>query len=178
VTDEAQVARLISETMRAFGRLDVLVNSAGVFQMKPFEATTPAFWDQTLNANLRSVFLMCRAAWPRLKQSRGQIVNISSAAGLEGYAGNAAYSASKFGLNGLTEVLAIEGQPHGLRVFAVCPAAADTPIWEGQAPAEVMRRMMKPDAVAQVVCWLVAAPRNLQIGPVVVRNFNDPWINE
>lgn len=175
VRDEAQVHALMLRLERELGRLDVLVNSAGIFQMQPFEETTPEFWDEMLNANLRSVFLMCRAAWPHLKRSRGQIVNLSSVAGIEGYAGNAAYCASKFGVNGLTEVLAIEGRPHGIRAVAVCPAAADTPIWEQQAPPEVRARMMKPDAVAALVRWLVTAPRALHLEPVVVRNFSDPW---
>jgi NAD(P)-dependent dehydrogenase (short-subunit alcohol dehydrogenase family) len=175
VRDEAQVHALLMRVEREVGRLDVLVNSAGIFQMTSFEETTPEFWDETLNANLRSVFLMCRAAWPLLKHSHGQIVNISSVAGVEGYEGNAAYCASKFGLNGLTEVLAIEGRPHGIRALAVCPAAADTPLWEPGAPADVRARMMKAEVVAELVRWLVTAPRTVHVEPVVVRNFSDPW---
>ncbi len=176
VADETQVAGLMADLIEAFGRLDLLVNSAGVFHRRPFEATTPEFWDQTINSNLRGVYLVCRAAWPHLTASRGQIVNISSVAGVQGFSGSAAYCASKFGVNGLTEVLALEGKPHGLRAFAVCPAQTDTPIWEGQAPPEVRARMMPPEIVADLVRWLVTAPRQVELPPIVIRNFNDPWV--
>jgi NAD(P)-dependent dehydrogenase (short-subunit alcohol dehydrogenase family) len=125
--------------------------------------------------NLRGVFLLCRAAWPHLQKSRGQIVKVSSIAGVKGYVNNAAYSASKFGLNGLTEVLALEGQPHGIRVSAVCPGSVDTPIWDKQAPSAVRKKMMKPEATAALVVHLLSAPRALAFGPIVVQNFNDPW---
>jgi len=94
---------------------------------------------------------------------------------VEGYPDSAAYSVTKFGLNGLSEALALEGKPHNIRVFAVCPGAVETPLWEGQAPEAVMHRMMKPEAVAELVRWLVNSPRQLDFDPVVVRNFQDPW---
>ncbi len=78
-------------------------------------------------------------------------------------------------MNGLTAALALEGKPHNIRVLAVCPGAVDTPMWGPLASPEVVQRMMKPEAVAQLVCWLVATPGNLEYGPVIVRNFKDPW---
>jgi 3-oxoacyl-[acyl-carrier protein] reductase len=105
----------------------------------------------------------------------GQIVNISSVAGVEAYAGNSAYAASKFGLNGLTGVLALEGRPHNIRVLALCPAAADTDAWAGQAPEAVRRRMMPAEALGEFVAWLLASPRGLHFDPIIVRNFRDPW---
>ncbi len=175
VTDPAQVDHLMAETLREFGALNLLVNSAGVFQMRPFEETTRELWEATQAVNLSGPFLTCRAAWPHLKASRGQVVNVSSVAGVQGFAGSTAYCASKFGLNGLSAALALEGQPHGIRVFAVCPGNTDTPIWDGQAPPAVQRRMMRPEAVADLVRWLVAAPREVELGPVVMRPFTDPW---
>ena len=96
-------------------------------------------------------------------------------AAVQGYLDEAAYCASKHGLNGLTEVLALEGKTHGIRALAVCPAAVETPLWDQDAPADVRRRMMKSAQVAEAVRWLVTAPRNLDFGPVIVRNFEDPW---
>ncbi len=75
-----------------------------------------------------------------------------------------------------TAVVALEGKPHGIRALAVCPAAVETPLWDHDAPADVRRRMMKSAQVAEVVRWLVTAPRNLDFGPVIVRNFEDPWM--
>lgn len=176
VADEAQGAALVAETIHTFGRLDVLVNSAGLLRQASLTQTSVALWDEILNVNLRGVFLMCRAAWPHLQHSRGQIINVSSMAAVQGYLDEAAYCASKHGLNGLTEVLALEGKPHGIRALAVCPAATETPLWDHDAPADVRRRMMKSEQVADLVRWLVTAPRNLDFGPVIVRNFEDPWL--
>jgi NAD(P)-dependent dehydrogenase (short-subunit alcohol dehydrogenase family) len=175
VTDETQVAALVSETLRTFGRLDVLVNSAGLLRQASLTQTSTALWDEILNVNLRGAFLLCRAAWPHLQRSRGQVINISSMAAVQGYLDEAAYCASKHGLNGLTEALALEGKPHGIRALAVCPAAVETPLWEQDAPRDVRRRMLKSAQVADLVRWLVTAPRNLDFGPVIVRNFEDPW---
>ncbi len=175
VTDPAQVLRVVAHAVAEFGQLDGLINSAGMFKMAPFSDTDEALWDATLSVNLRSVYLLCRAAWPHLIASQGQIVNISSIAAVHGYPGSAAYCASKFGLNGLTEVLALEGKPHGIRAVAVCPAQTETPIWDGQAPETVRARMMAPEAIADLVHWLLHAPRNIELGPVIVRNFHNPW---
>ncbi|MBL8045443.1 MAG: SDR family oxidoreductase [Anaerolineales bacterium] len=175
VLDVAQLQHLITETIRRFGRLDILVNNAGIYEPLPFAEITPENWEATLNTNLRSVFQLTQLAWPHLIQSCGQVVNISSTAGLQGFEGCAAYSASKFGLNGLTEVLAIEGKPHGIRAFSVCPAAADTPMWQTRTTPNILEKMLKPESIAETVRWLVTASRLIHIAPVVIRNFQDPW---
>jgi len=175
VLEAAQLQHLVTETIRLFGKLDILINNAGIYKPLPFAELPLANWDATLNTNLRSVFQLTQLAWPHLIQSQGQVVNISSVAGVQGFEGSAAYSASKFGLNGLTEVLAIEGKPHGIRAFSVCPAAADTPIWHNHAAPEVLNRMMKAEAVAETVCWLLTSPRSIHIEPVIIRNFQNPW---
>lgn len=175
VLEVTQLQHLVTETIRVLGRLDILVNNAGVYKPLPFAELPLENWDATLNTNLRSVFQLTQMAWPYLKQSHGQVVNISSVAGVQGFEGSAAYSASKFALNGLTEVLAIEGKPHGIRAFSVCPAAADTPIWQGHATPEVLNRMMKSEAIAETVRWLLTSPRSIHIEPVIIRNFQSPW---
>jgi 3-oxoacyl-[acyl-carrier protein] reductase len=176
VTDPAQVERLVARAAGASGRVDALVNAAGLFRLAPMPETSIELFDQTLAVNLRGAFVCCRAVWPLMQQQGGgQIVNISSVAGVEAYAGNSAYAASKFGLNGLTGVLALEGRPHNIRVLALCPAAAGTAAWAGQAPEAVRRRMMPVEPLAEFVAWLLASPRNLQMDPIVIRNFHDPW---
>jgi 3-oxoacyl-[acyl-carrier protein] reductase len=176
VRDAGQVQQLAQRASAATGRVDILVNAAGIFRLALLPETSIELFDQTLATNLRGAFLCCRAVWPLMQQAGGgQIVNISSVAGVEAYAGNAAYAASKFGLNGLTGVLALEGRPHNIRVLALCPAAADTGAWAGQAPEAVRHRMLAPEPLAEFVAWLLAAPRSLQIDPIVVRNFHDPW---
>jgi 3-oxoacyl-[acyl-carrier protein] reductase len=130
-----------------------------------------------LNINLRGAFLCCQAVWPHfVAQGGGQIVNVSSVAAVEAYAGNAAYGASKHGLNGLSGVLALEGRPHHIRVLTVCPAAADTAVWAGQAADRVRARMMPAAAIADLIAYLLATPRNLAFDPIVLRNFDNPWL--
>ena len=94
---------------------------------------------------------------------------------MQAFDGNTAYAPSKAGLNGLSGVMALEGRPYNIRVFAICPAATDTPVWEGQAPLAVRALMMSPQAVAEQVVWLLAAPGNLAFQPIVIGNFQDPW---
>jgi len=176
VRDEAQVEALIARTVAEFGGVDILVNNAGVFHVAPLMETTTALWDETIAVNLRGAFLLCRAVWPHMiRRGGGQVVNVSSVSGVQGYADEAAYCASKFGLNGLTAALALEGKPHNIRVFVVCPGAVDTPMWDGLAAPAVARRMLKPEPVAELVRWLVTSPRNVDFGPIIVRNFKDPW---
>jgi NAD(P)-dependent dehydrogenase (short-subunit alcohol dehydrogenase family) len=176
VTDPAQVDRLVKSALAVTGRVDLLVNCAGRFTLAPFEETSLELFDAMLAVNLRGAFLCCRAVWEPMRRSGGgQILNVSSLAGLRAFAGNTAYSPSKFGLNGLSVVLALEGRPHNIRVTSVCPAATNTAIWDGLAPQAVRDRMMPAQAVAEVACSLLAAPRTLAFEPVVVVNFNDPW---
>ncbi len=172
VSDPAQVESLLA----AAGRIDMLINAAGIFHMAPLLDTSLELFDQTLAANLRGAFLCCKAVWPHLVSvGGGQIVNVASVASVEAYPGNAAYGASKHGLLGLSGVLALEGRPHNIRVLTVCPAATDTAVWEGQAPAAVRDRMMSAAAVADLIAYLLASPRSLAYDPIVLRNFNNPW---
>ena len=175
VQDEAQIQNLIAKTIEHFGKLDILVNNAGTFGPTPFDEIKTSDLDQMLSTNLRAPFLLTQAAWPHLKASKGQIVNVSSVAGTRGFIGSSAYCASKFGLNGLTEVLALEGKQHGIRVFAVCPGAVATPLWERLEGQETLNRMMKPETVADLVLWMLTSPREVELEKVVIVNYASPW---
>jgi NAD(P)-dependent dehydrogenase (short-subunit alcohol dehydrogenase family) len=124
VTEESQVEALISETVRRFGQLDILVNAAGV--TGPIE--TPAHevplqnFRAVLDTNILGTFLPCRAAIPHMiKRGEGRIVNISGTSGLRGYRNRVAYSSSKWAVRGLTRTLALELGVHGITVNAICP---------------------------------------------------------
>ena len=175
VREEAQIQNCVTKAVEKFGRLDVLVNNAGIFQPTPIDETPAQLWDGILSSNLRSAFLMSQAAWPHLKESQGQIMNISSISATMGFAGGAAYCASKFGMNGLTAVLAVEGKPFGIRAFAVCPAQVATPIWEARADEDQLQKMMTAEQIADLVAYLINSPRNINIAPVVISNFHNPW---
>ncbi len=115
--------------MGEFGRIDVLVNNAGISTIVPAEETTLADWERTLAVNLTGPFLMSREFGKEmLRQGSGSIVNVSSVAGLLGISDRAAYNASKHGLIGLTRTLAAEWGGRGVRVNAVCPGWTESPM--------------------------------------------------
>lgn len=116
----------VAEALSWSGRLDVLVNGAGVSAWRPLGQIDDGFWRDMLDTNLSSVLFASRAAAPHLPEG-GSIVNVSSLAGKRGSANNAAYCAAKFGVNGVTQALAKELGPRGIRVNAVCPVYVRTP---------------------------------------------------
>lgn len=123
----ADARRLVEAAVHEFGRLDVLVNSAGVLPLRvPLGDTPEDVWDAVISTNLTGVYQCCRAALPALRESRGNIVNVASVAGLKGVPSNAAYSISKAGVVQLTRSMAIDYAGWGIRVNAVCPAVVET----------------------------------------------------
>lgn len=166
VSDEAAVARIAEAVLARFGRVDVLVNNAGVSFIKPTERVELAEWRRVQEVNLTGPFLMCRAFGPTmLKQKSGSIVNIASIAGLLGLAQRAAYNTSKHGLIGFTQTLAAEWGGHGVRSNAVCPGwvktamdAADQ-VRAGYTDEDItnrvpMGRFASVDDIAQAIAFL------------------------
>ncbi|CAN5727739.1 3-oxoacyl-[acyl-carrier-protein] reductase [soil metagenome] len=165
VSNEAVVQEMVGKLMDHFGRIDVLVNNAGLMAITPAEETTLDNWSRMLEVNLTGPFLMSREFGKvMLEQGSGSIVNISSVAGLLGVADRAAYNASKHGLIGLTRTLAAEWGGRGIRVNAVCPGwvkterdesdqsgnYTDADI-EGRVP---MGRFATPEDIAAAVAFL------------------------
>ena len=133
LTSVAECRRLVAEAVAAAGRLDCLVNSAGVWTEGPVELTEEEAYDLCLDVNLKGLFFTTAAAIPHLITTSGCIVNLSSDAGLHGNTGAAVYCASKGAVSNLTRALALELAPRRVRVNAVCPADVDTPMLAGQA---------------------------------------------
>lgn len=125
VRDRRGHEALLDAAMEWTGRLDVYVNAAGISQWRALPEVDAAFWDLVLDTNLRGTFLGCQAAAGRLGPG-GVILNVSSLAGKRGSTHNSVYCASKFGVNGLTQALAKELGPRGIRVNAVCPVYVET----------------------------------------------------
>jgi NAD(P)-dependent dehydrogenase (short-subunit alcohol dehydrogenase family) len=159
VSDPDQVATLFDDAVRTHGRVDVLVNSAGVDLVRPILELTDADWERVLRVNLFGTFLCLRAAGRLMcAQGGGRIVNIASNRGLGGLANGAPYAASKGGVLALTRSAAQEFRPAGVGVFALLPGATDTPMLRGgrgtthvnppeQVAAAVMP-LLAPDALA------------------------------
>ena len=117
----------VAAAMDLHGRLDVLVNSAGIiYRSRTVEEHTEEEWDATFDTNVKGTFLMCRAALPALRATQGPIVNVASYVGLVGFAGAAAYAASKAAIVNLTRTLALDHAHEGIRANCVCPGSVDT----------------------------------------------------
>lgn len=156
VSEEADVQRLFKSTINAFGRIDILLNCAGMVAVKPFIEMDTASWDRVVAVNLRGTFLCCRAAFQQMAtQKQGVIINISSLSGVKGvekFPGLSAYNVSKAGIASLTEILAVEGKPLNIRVCAVSPGAVDTQMLQEAAPH--LKAGMTPDDMAEILFFL------------------------
>jgi len=190
ITVVADCERAVAETVRRRGRLDVLVNCAGVWVEGPTAEMTEAEFDRTMAVNLKGTFFMCRYAIPHLERTEGCIVNLSSDAGIIGSAEAAIYGASKGGVSLLTKSLARELAPKLVRVNAVCPNDVETPMLQGQArdyggadpqgyyrallaryPQGERARFIKPEEVAALITYLASPEAAPITGACVAIDF-------
>lgn len=170
VSREDDVLRLFARVRDELGRLDILVNNAGVGSFGPAVDFAAAELDRILSVNVRGTFLCSREAL-RLMQPRkgGSIVNIASVVGFRGYANQAAYTASKHAVMGLTKSLAVEAQPHGVRVSAVLPGGVDTELIGDARPDLDRSQLLQPEDVARTVMFLLTLPERAAIDEVYIR---------
>jgi 3-oxoacyl-[acyl-carrier protein] reductase len=167
VSKSNQVQQMVSQTMDRFGRVDVLVNNAGIGRMGPLDELKEKDWDEILNINLKGVFLCIQAVLPEMKRRRrGYIVNISSIAGKEGFAGGGAYCASKFGVMALTQTLLEEAKLHNIRATAICPGYVDTPM-VAAAPVPGSD-MIRPEDIARTILYLLSLSEKAVVREIVM----------
>lgn len=173
LTDDASTWGVIDEMQDALGSgPDLVVNAAGVFGIAPIATTTLASFDENHAVNVRGTFIVVRALLPgMLERGSGMIINVGSVAGRRAFPGNAAYSASKYGLRGFHEVLAEEVRGTGVRTSLVEPAATDTELWDPLDPDSDPNLpdridMLSAEDVAQAVLFVATRPTGVTI-PVV-----------
>jgi NAD(P)-dependent dehydrogenase (short-subunit alcohol dehydrogenase family) len=166
VADEEDCARIVAEHRDRYGRLDMLVNSAGVGIGGRVEDLPAKHLDLQLGVNLRGLFLVTQAAIPLLRESRGWIVNLASIAGTVPTPGLATYGATKAAVIALTRSLNAELDADGVRAIALCPGFVDTPMaqWSGIEPEE----MIRPEDCAEVVRMCLRLSPNVRIPQVVL----------
>jgi NAD(P)-dependent dehydrogenase (short-subunit alcohol dehydrogenase family) len=166
-----EVRSIVDVAVALHGRLDILVNSAGIiYRNRSVERHTEEEWDDTFATNVKGTFLMCRAAMPHLRANRGTVVNVSSYTGLVGFAGAAAYAASKAAVVNLTRTMALDHAHEGVRVNCVCPGSVDTDMiheaweatgdvagaaraWAGKHP---LGRIATAEEVARAILFLAS----------------------
>ena len=168
---EEDCMRLVQEHVERFGSIDVLVNSAGVGVGGNVEQLTTKKWDLQLAVNLRGAFICTRESIPKLKESRGLVVNLASIAGTIPTPGLAAYGASKAALISLTKSLNRELENDGVRLCAICPGFVDTPMasWTGMSAEE----MIHPDDCAEVVRMLLKLSPAARVAQVVIERVGE-----
>jgi len=182
VSRAADCARAVDETLAAFGSLDTLVNCAGIIRRATVTELNEADWDAVMDVNAKSVFLMSRAAIPRLAATRGSILNIASAWGLAAGPRAAAYCASKAAVVLLTKAMAIDHGAQGIRVNCVCPGDTDTPMLReearqtganeaeflAEAARRPLRRVGRPQEIADAAVFLVSDAARFITGAALV----------
>ncbi len=188
VRNREEVKNVVEKTVELFGKIDVLVNNAGAASFKPFMDIEDEEWNLILNTNLKGVFIFSQeVAKQMIKQKYGKILNASSIAGKKGVEMQAHYSSSKFGVIGLTQVIATELAPFGITANAFCPGVVDTPLWKrldetiyklgkskklGDAMKEfaegaLLKRYSTPEDVAKLVAFLASSEADFITGQAI-----------
>lgn len=164
VSKKEEVEELVDFTIKKFGKVDVLINNAGIYNFNLIQDIEETEWDEIININLKSVFLCSQAVMrDMLKRKDGCIINISSIDGEKGAAGEVHYCASKAGIDGITKALARELGPSNIRVNSIAPGAIKTDMnkditdedWKVVIEETPLRKLGKPEDIAKCVKWLI-----------------------
>jgi 3-oxoacyl-[acyl-carrier protein] reductase len=183
VTDEEAVKRAVEQAEQKLGRIDILVNAHGKLTESPLADMSLSMWNDTLQVDLTSLFLTCRAVLPAMVERRdGRIINIASQLGIKGGTGMAHYAAAKAGVIAMTKSLALEVSQYGVLVNAVAPGPIETPLlsgitedWRRHKQAELpLGRFGQAEEVAPTVVLLASQPGgNLYVGQTLGPNSGD-----
>ena len=178
VTDLTQVQRLVDAAVATFGRVDVLVNNAGIMPLSPLERLKVDEWDRMIDVNLRGVLYGIAAALPHMQAQRsGHIINLSSVAGHKLFGGSAVYSATKFGVRALSEGLRQEVKAYDIRTTIISPGAVKTELLDHISETDVQQANrdyvgqvgVPADSFARVVAFAISQPEELDINEILFR---------
>jgi 3-oxoacyl-[acyl-carrier protein] reductase len=176
--EEATAQQCVALAIKSFGRLDILINNAGAGNYKNLIDTSAEEYDSLMDSNMKSSFLFTRHAVPvMIQQNGGEILFISSVAGLQGYPGEAVYCATKFAQIGFAQALDGELRKHGIKVGVICPGGVKTEfaLGKGRTQASVQHsHMLEPKEVAEAILFACSQPANSRILQMTVRHMGEP----
>ncbi|MBA3968008.1 MAG: SDR family oxidoreductase [Nitrospirales bacterium] len=176
ISQEEQVNALMQETIALYGRIDILVNNAGVVGGGRVADTSTKMFDEVVGTNLRGTFFCCRAGFQQMKrQGGGLIINISSVAGVQAWAGTGTYSASKHGIMALTKSLADEGRAFYIKVSAICPGGVADELVDA-TPEEILNsEKINPYDVAETAVFLATLGYHTVVHQIVLDRLGADW---
>lgn len=178
VTDLEQVKNMVDSAVRQFGRVDVIVNNAGVMPLSPMDRINVEEWNTMIDVNIKGVLNGIAAVLPYMKEQKfGQIINTSSVAGHKVFYGSAVYSATKYAVRALTEGLRMELKPYNIRTTIVCPGAVKTELLEHISEADIQQANkdyvgevgISADSFARVVAFAISQPSDVDINEIIFR---------
>lgn len=178
VTDAGQVQRLVDEAVRSYGRVDVMLNNAGIMPHSPLERLKIDDWDRTIDVNIKGVLYGIAAALPHMQRQRnGHIINVSSVAGHKVRAGGAVYSATKHAVRVLSEGLRMEVKPYNIRTTVISPGALDTELAESITEPDIREGVRKfaqetglpPESFARAVVFAMSQPDSMDVNEILFR---------
>ncbi len=176
VCDEAQVERLIANTVTRHGRLDILVNNAGIGGGGRIAETSTERFDRVIDTNLRGTFFCCRAGFREMRKTGGgTIINMSSVAGVQAWTGTGTYSASKHGIMALTKSLADEGRAHHIKVSAICPGGVAQDLVDASPEAIERSEKISPFDVAEAAVYLATLGRYTVVHQIILDRLGADW---
>ena len=176
IRDEHQVEQLFAQTIQQFGRVDILMNNAGIFGGGSLVETKTETFDQVQNTNVRGTFFCCRAGFRHMKDhGGGMIMNMSSVAGMDAWAGTGIYSSSKFAIMGLTKALADEGRPYGIKVCAICPGGVADKFVDASPDVIARSQKISPFDVAETAVYLATLGPHAIVHHVIVDRLGAEW---
>lgn len=177
-TNLEQVKNLVDTAVQQFGRVDVIINNAGIMPLSPMDRINVAEWNTMIDVNIKGVLNGIAAVLPYMKEQKfGQIINTSSVAGHKVFNGSAVYSATKYAVRALTEGLRMEVKQYNIRTTIVCPGAVKTELLEHISEADIQQANkdyvgevgISPDSFARVVAFTISQPEDVDINEVIFR---------
>ncbi len=175
MTHEEQIKDLVHKTIDRFGRIDILINNAGLGYFHSISDFPTERWDEMFNLNLRGLFMLTRESIPALRKAgESVVVNIASLAGKNAFINGGGYAATKHGLIGFSRCLMLEERKNGMRVLVICPGSVDTNFFDDRREDVDSKRdrMLKPDDVAASIIHMIELPQHAMVSEIDIRPSN------